>query len=50
MAAMCLVCRADVEEKKARETNEYKGKTYCFCSKVCKKRLDEATQRNQTES
>jgi len=30
------VCGMDVDEKKAKATSEYKGKTYYFCSKGCK--------------
>ncbi len=31
-----LVCRMDVDPKKAKEKFEYKGKTYYFDSKGCK--------------
>ncbi len=30
------VCGMEVDEKKAKATSEYKGKTYYFCSKGCK--------------
>lgn len=34
-----LVCGMEVEEGKI--CSEYKGKTYCFCTEMCKKTFDE---------
>jgi YHS domain-containing protein len=48
MATSCPVCKADVEEKKARGTTEHNGKTYYFCCKACKKKFDEAPEQYQT--
>ena len=31
-----LVCGMDVDEKKAAAKSEYQGKTYYFCSPLCK--------------
>lgn len=39
--AICPVCNMEVEEKKARGTTEFNGKTNFFCSKVCKKKFDD---------
>ncbi len=30
------VCGMEIEEKKAAGTIEYKGRTYYFCSAICK--------------
>lgn len=35
-----LVCGMDVDEKKAAAASVYKGKTYYFCAKACKKAFD----------
>ena len=32
----------DVDEKKAAGTAKYNGKTYYFCSSVCKEKFDKA--------
>ncbi len=34
------VCGMDIEEKNAVGTSEYEGKTYYFCSEVCKDKFD----------
>lgn len=34
------VCGMEVDEKKAKATTTYKGKTYYFCAKACKERFD----------
>jgi len=34
------VCKMTVEEKTARFTNSYKGKTYYFCAPGCKKAFE----------
>lgn len=35
------VCGMDVDERTARATSTYQGKTYCFCSPGCKETFDE---------
>ncbi len=39
--ATCPVCKADVEEKKARGTTTVGNQTYYFDTKGCKKKFDE---------
>jgi YHS domain-containing protein len=39
--AICPVCKAEVEEKKARGTSTVKERTYFFDTKGCKKQFDE---------
>lgn len=34
------VCLMDIQEEKAIATSIYKGKTYYFCSHICKDRFD----------
>jgi len=34
------VCKMTVDEKTAKLKSEYKGKTYYFCSDLCKKQFD----------
>ena len=34
------VCKMTVDEKKAKFTSVYKGKTYYFCAPGCKKAFD----------
>lgn len=34
------VCGMEVDEKKAKFTSTYKGKTYYFCAKACKEKFD----------
>ncbi len=34
------VCKMTVDEKKAAGKSDYKGKTYYFCSPVCKTKFD----------
>ncbi len=41
MAAICPVCKTEVEEKKARGTSTVDDKIYYFCCKACKKKFDE---------
>ena len=36
-----LVCGMDVDEKTAKYTTTYKGKTYYFCAPGCKKVFEE---------
>ncbi len=36
-----LVCGMDVDEKTAKYTTTYKGKTYYFCAPGCKKTFEE---------
>jgi YHS domain-containing protein len=35
------ICGMDVDEKTAKWTSEYKGKTYYFCAPGCKKKFDQ---------
>jgi len=35
-----LVCGMDVDENTAKYRTEYKGKSYYFCSPVCKSKFD----------
>jgi len=35
-----VVCRMEVDEKAAKWKSEYKGKTYYFCSPMCKQNFD----------
>lgn len=34
------ICKMKVEEKDARHTSDYGGKTYYFCSQGCKRTFD----------
>lgn len=34
------VCLMNIQEEKAVATSNYKGKTYYFCSHICKDRFD----------
>jgi len=34
------ICKMEVDEKKAKWSSTYKGKTYYFCAPGCKKRFD----------
>ncbi|MEM4307766.1 MAG: YHS domain-containing protein [Thermoplasmata archaeon] len=45
MTAIDPVCKMNVEEKKAKYTSIYKGKTYYFCALGCKKAFDREPQR-----
>ena len=36
-----LICGMDVDEKTAKYTTTYKGKTYYFCAPGCKKTFEE---------
>jgi len=38
--AVDLICGMKVDEKKTSNTSEYKGKTYYFCSGMCKQTFD----------
>jgi YHS domain-containing protein len=40
MMAKDLVCGMDVDEKTAKYTTTYKGKTYYFCAPGCKKTFE----------
>jgi len=35
-----VICKMEVDERKARWKSEYKGKTYYFCSSLCKQKFD----------
>ena len=39
------ICGMNVDEKTAKLKSDYKGKTYYFCSQMCKTTFDK-TQRN----
>jgi len=39
------VCKMDVEEEKAAACSEHKGRTYHFCSKICKTKFDQDPDR-----
>lgn len=39
------VCDMDVEEHRATEKSEYRGKPYCFCSALCKTWFDKEPER-----
>lgn len=43
------VCNMDVDEKKAAGTSGYKGKTYYFCSKMCKEKFDKDPEKFLTK-
>lgn len=34
------VCKMEVNEKEAKSTSKYKGKTYYFCAPGCKRAFD----------
>ncbi len=38
--AIDLICKMHVDEKTAKFTSMYKGKTYYFCAPGCKKMFD----------
>jgi YHS domain-containing protein len=38
------VCKMQVDENKAAGKSEYHGKTYYFCSPVCKTRFDKSPE------
>lgn len=38
--ALDPVCKMEVEEEQAAAISVYKGKTYHFCSPVCKERFE----------
>jgi len=40
-----VVCKMDVDEKTARWKSEYKGKTYYFCSPMCKQKFDRSPEK-----
>ncbi len=44
------VCNMDIDEKKAAAISNYKGKTYYFCSKVCKEKFDKEPEKYLKES
>ncbi|MGK7346688.1 MAG: YHS domain-containing protein [Candidatus Nitrospinota bacterium M3_3B_026] len=39
------VCGMNVEEAEAKGKSEHEGKTYHFCSSVCKERFDKEPER-----
>ena len=44
------VCGMMVDEKTARHTSSYEGKTYYLCSEMCKRTFDKAPSRYAIES
>lgn len=38
------VCHMDVDEKTAAGKSEHEGRTFYFCSVICKKKFDQAPQ------
>ncbi len=38
------ICGMDVDERTARHTSEYQGKTYYFCAPGCKRTFDQNPQ------
>lgn len=43
------VCGMEVDEKSAKWTSEYKGKTYYFCAPGCKSDFDEEPEKYMGE-
>lgn len=43
--AIDVVCQMRVDEKTAKATSIFQGKTYYFCSLVCKKEFDKNPER-----
>jgi YHS domain-containing protein len=41
LVAVDPICKMTVDEKTAKYTSEYNGKTYYFCAPGCKKKFDE---------
>jgi YHS domain-containing protein len=39
------VCKMQVDEKTAAGKSEYKGRTYYFCSPICKARFDKEPEK-----
>ncbi|MEK7247701.1 MAG: YHS domain-containing protein [Chloroflexota bacterium] len=39
------VCEMDIEPETAAATSEYKGRTYYFCAKGCKKEFDSSPEK-----
>lgn len=39
--AIDLVCGMEVDERTAKWRSEYHGRTYFFCSKMCKEEFDD---------
>ena len=35
-----VVCKMEVDEKRATWKSEYEGKTYYFCAAMCKQKFD----------
>jgi len=35
-----VVCKMEIDEKTARWKSEHDGKTYYFCSPICKQKFD----------
>ena len=44
-----VICKMQVDEKTAKWKSEYKGKTYYFCCKACKKKFDETPDNYSTD-
>jgi len=40
-----VVCKMEVDEKAAKWKSEYKGKTYYFCSPMCKQKFDRNSEK-----
>lgn len=43
------VCGMEIDEKKAPEKSDYKGKTYYFCSNACKGAFDKDPTKYETK-
>lgn len=39
------VCGMDVDEKKAAATSIYRGRTYYFCTRACKRAFEEEPEK-----
>ena len=40
-----VVCRMEIDEKTAKWKSDYNGKTYYFCSPICKEKFDRNPQK-----
>jgi YHS domain-containing protein len=49
MMAKDPICGMDVDEKTARYTTEYQGRTYYFCAPGCKRTFDQDPERYARE-
>ncbi len=39
------VCKMEIDKKDAKWNSEHKGKTYYFCSPMCKQKFDRAPEK-----